>query len=303
MQKLALLGSARRRTAIAIALAAALGGCATFSPDGGMNEVRTARAGPSWRGAARAWRPPRDAAAVRKRGRMHLLAQPLTADSAVEIALLNNPGLQAKLAELGIAEADLVQAGRLRNPVFAYSNKRNGGNRKSSARCSSTCRPVDDAVGARHRAAPVRAGAGRRPRRSRGQVAGDARRRTSAPWPRRSGSSTTSRSGWPPRRASSPAHGAAGNFSKLAQMREQAFYADATAQLARARHQAVAERERLTRLLGCDRDAARFTAGAAARPARCAARAGGRRADRAGQAPRRAAGQARQPRRPRDRSA
>ena len=30
---------------------------------------------------------------------------------------------------------------------------------------------------------------------------------------------------------------AAGNFSKLAQMREQSFYADATAQLARAQHQ------------------------------------------------------------------
>ena len=42
----------------------------------------------------------------------------------------------------------------------------------------------------------------------------------------------------------------AGNFNKLAQMREQAFYADATAQLARAQHQATAEREKLTRLLG-----------------------------------------------------
>jgi outer membrane protein TolC len=42
----------------------------------------------------------------------------------------------------------------------------------------------------------------------------------------------------------------AGNFSKLAQMREQAFYGDATVQLARAQHQAVAERERLVRALG-----------------------------------------------------
>ena len=41
-----------------------------------------------------------------------------------------------------------------------------------------------------------------------------------------------------------------GNFSKLAHMREQAFYADATAQLAKARLAAVVERERLTRLLG-----------------------------------------------------
>jgi outer membrane protein TolC len=43
---------------------------------------------------------------------------------------------------------------------------------------------------------------------------------------------------------------AAGNFNKLAQMREQAFYADATSDLARAQHQAVAERERLSRLMG-----------------------------------------------------
>ena len=42
----------------------------------------------------------------------------------------------------------------------------------------------------------------------------------------------------------------AGNFSKLAQMREQAFYADATSELALAQHQAVAARERLARVLG-----------------------------------------------------
>jgi outer membrane protein TolC len=42
----------------------------------------------------------------------------------------------------------------------------------------------------------------------------------------------------------------AGNFNKLSQMREQAFYADATSELARAQHQAVAERERLARALG-----------------------------------------------------
>jgi outer membrane protein TolC len=42
---------------------------------------------------------------------------------------------------------------------------------------------------------------------------------------------------------------AAGNFNKLAQMREQSFYSDASTQLARAQHQAVAARERLTRVL------------------------------------------------------
>jgi outer membrane protein TolC len=42
----------------------------------------------------------------------------------------------------------------------------------------------------------------------------------------------------------------AGNFNKLARMRQQAFHADATAQLARARHQAVVGREQLVRVLG-----------------------------------------------------
>jgi outer membrane protein TolC len=42
---------------------------------------------------------------------------------------------------------------------------------------------------------------------------------------------------------------AAGNFSKLAQMREQSFYSDATTQLSRIQHQTVAARERLTRVL------------------------------------------------------
>ena len=42
----------------------------------------------------------------------------LNADSAVEVALLRNQGLVATYEELGIAQADLVQAGLLRNPSF-----------------------------------------------------------------------------------------------------------------------------------------------------------------------------------------
>ncbi len=48
-----------------------------------------------------------------------LLARPLTADSAVQVALLGNHGLRGKLEELAIAQADLVQAGLLKNPVFS----------------------------------------------------------------------------------------------------------------------------------------------------------------------------------------
>jgi outer membrane protein, heavy metal efflux system len=44
------------------------------------------------------------------------LDQPLSPDDAVGIAIWNNPQLRADLATLGLAEADLVDAGLLRNP-------------------------------------------------------------------------------------------------------------------------------------------------------------------------------------------
>lgn len=48
-----------------------------------------------------------------------LLAQEVTVDTAVQVALLGNPRLQSTLEELSIAQADLVQAGLLKNPVFS----------------------------------------------------------------------------------------------------------------------------------------------------------------------------------------
>lgn len=50
-----------------------------------------------------------------------LLDSELSADDAVQLALLRNPSLQAEYEELGIAQADLVQAGLLKNPVFSAS--------------------------------------------------------------------------------------------------------------------------------------------------------------------------------------
>jgi cobalt-zinc-cadmium efflux system outer membrane protein len=52
-----------------------------------------------------------------------LLNRPLTADSAVQVALLNNRNLQATYEELGIAQADLVEAGLLKNPVFLFERR------------------------------------------------------------------------------------------------------------------------------------------------------------------------------------
>jgi len=46
------------------------------------------------------------------------LNRKLTDDDAVQIALLSNRELQALYSDLGVAQADLVQAGLLTNPIF-----------------------------------------------------------------------------------------------------------------------------------------------------------------------------------------
>ncbi|MEQ1592093.1 MAG: TolC family protein [Thiobacillaceae bacterium] len=47
-----------------------------------------------------------------------LLVQPLSAEAAVQVALLNSPRVAELLEEIGIARADVVQASLLRNPVL-----------------------------------------------------------------------------------------------------------------------------------------------------------------------------------------
>jgi hypothetical protein len=102
-----------RLTAVVVA-GLVLTGCASFSQDGGFDSVdkltkdRIGQSPSYQRSAEQA-----DSAAMRV---AELLKQPLTADAAVEVALLNNKELQASYADLGIAEADLVRAGRLANP-------------------------------------------------------------------------------------------------------------------------------------------------------------------------------------------
>jgi cobalt-zinc-cadmium efflux system outer membrane protein len=49
-----------------------------------------------------------------------LLAGELTVASAIQIALYNNPELQATYERLGVAQAEVVQAGLLRNPRLSF---------------------------------------------------------------------------------------------------------------------------------------------------------------------------------------
>jgi outer membrane protein TolC len=243
------------RLTAAASAALILAGCASFSPDGGMGKVaeltkeRTGQSVTMQRSAKEA-----DTAHARV---SEVLRQPLTADAAVELALLNNRGLQASFSQLGIAEADLVQAGRLRNPVFSFGRLALGGGAVEIERSvmfdvlSLLTMPVATKVQQRNfeqaqfRAAYEAVG-----------IAAETRKAFYSAV----ASQELVRYFQQVKEAADASNELAkrmlqaGNFNKLAQMREQAFYADATAGLARAQQQAVADRERLTRLLGLSGD-------------------------------------------------
>ncbi len=228
-----------------------LGGCATFSTDGGLESVQTAG---KERGLAQnvAWLKTDKDAETARASVKKLLAAPLTADNAVQIALLNNRGLQATYAELGIAEADVVQAGRLRNPGFSFGRL----TRADDVDIERTF--LFDVLGLI--TMPIRTDLEkRRFELTKGrvametlQVAADTRRaffsavaaQESVKYMEQVKQSAETSAELARRMAS------VGNFSKLDRAREQAFYAETTAQLARVKQQALAERERLTRLMG-----------------------------------------------------
>jgi outer membrane protein TolC len=104
--------------ALAIASAVLLSACKTFSPDGGMSAVAAVAGGGLNKSVVRI-SSAEDASVARSEvGR--LLHAPIGADAAVQIALLNNPGLQAAYNRLGVAEAVMVQMSRPPLPRFAF---------------------------------------------------------------------------------------------------------------------------------------------------------------------------------------
>ncbi len=111
-----------------LASSIALGGCATFSRDGGLDGVKSLTQ--QHIGQEIAW--PKTAAEQKVIASRvdELLKNELDVESAVQVALFNNKALQAALYELGISEADVVQAGRLPNPKFSMLYARNNGDYK-----------------------------------------------------------------------------------------------------------------------------------------------------------------------------
>ncbi len=238
------------KAATLLVSAAVLAACAGPIADEQVAEV--GRIAEQHAGRKVAWT--RDEAALTKaRTRTtELLSRPIAVDDAVEIAFLNNRGLQADLAGLGLASADLAQAWRLPNPGFSFKRLDQAGlvaierkftlpiadllfmplridieqSRLSVAR-------LNTANGVLRLAADVRRAWYRAVAAAQvAAYAGEVRETTAA------GAELARRMA------------AAGNLNTLDTAREQAFYADATADLARARRIAQAERERLTRLMG-----------------------------------------------------
>ena len=240
------------RAAIALAATAFLAGCASFSPDGGFGPVDNAvreRTGQQ----AKWVRSQDDANSVRARVQ-ELLAQPLTADSAAQIALLNNPGLQASYAELGIAEADLVQASRWSGPKLSFARLRHGGSAEGDYErgiffdiLGLITIPLATKAQEKHfEAAKARAA---------GQALGlalETRKTFFATVAAEEGERYMERVKESSEASAELARrmAAVGNWPKLKQQREQVFYAETTAQLARVKQARAASRERLARLLG-----------------------------------------------------
>jgi outer membrane protein TolC len=240
------------RAAALCLTAAFLSGCASFSPDGGFSTVQQTareRLGPTVE--LRLDRGSDDPHAITARV-TELLAQPLSAESAVQLALLNHRGLQARFQDLGVSEAEFVQAGRLPNPGFSFGKSKQGDEvewerglhfgltrllalpamrQRGQRRFEQVQREVAAEVlahAAETRRAWLHAVAAEQGQRYSRQVLEAAD--TGAELARRMQQ--------------------AGNFNALSRAREQAFYADAALGLAQSERERLAAREHLVRLLG-----------------------------------------------------
>ena len=230
--------------------AVVLGGCARVGADGGFSAV--ARTTTERNGKDLHWaRGDADLDTIAKRV-AELLAKPLTVDDAVQVALLNNRGLQADFQEIGITEAEVVQAGRLPNPGFSFGRSSRGDEREIERGLHfNLARLVAMPLIGRMEA--------RRFEQVKGRVAmnvlslaADTRK---AYFTALAAEETVRYMRQVKQAADASAELArrmeqVGNFNKLQRAREQSFYASAALQLARAEQVQRSTRERLVRLLG-----------------------------------------------------
>lgn len=244
----------RRRLQIAsIALAAAfLAGCASVGIDDALKETNSSAS--QFTGGKLELIRTMEQREARTALSEELLGKPLSQDDAVRLALANSPAVQALIAQSWADMAAANQTSRLPNPVFTFERMRLGDelelgrllsfglvdlillpqrlsisrSQAAQAQLQLSGAVVDQVTQVRQ--AWVRAVAARQSLQYAEQVKGSAE--ASAELARRMQ--------------------LVGNFSKLQRARQQVFYADATTQLASARHADTAAREELVRALGLD---------------------------------------------------
>ncbi|MED5622385.1 TolC family protein [Ideonella sp. BN130291] len=190
------------------------------------------------------------------------LARPLSQDDAVRIALAYSPALQSALAEGAASSAAATQSARLPNPVFSFERLVRGeGDGRELEIGRALTLPLLDLL-----LLPARARqADQRQQQLRLQAVGEVAQAAidaRAAWVR-AVAAQQSLAYFEQVKTAADASAelarrmqAVGNFSKLQRARQQAFYAEAVAQLARARQAAQSTREALVRALGLDAEQA-----------------------------------------------
>jgi outer membrane protein TolC len=250
----------RRLTAAALALLA-LGGCASTAVQqnlGLAQDVANQRLG-----AQLKWLDSEEARQQARADVDRLLQRPLSGDDAVRIALAYSPALQTLLSDAAATSLRTTQGARLPNPVFAFERlvRNEGGEKELEIGRALSFSLLDVLLlPARTRIADAQQ------QQIRLRMAGDVVQ-----------AATQARQSWVRAVAAAQAQtyfeqvketadaGAelarrmqsAGNFNRLQRAREQVFSAEAVAQLARARQEALASREALVRILGLDEAQAR----------------------------------------------
>lgn len=114
------------KVTLAVLLGLLAAGCAKFTDDGGMGPVTDSVRKEIGKDAAKL-ASPQDHRRARERLQT-LLAEPLTEEGAVQVALLNNRGLQAAYNDLGVSEAEYVQTSLPPNPAITVGRTIGTGN-------------------------------------------------------------------------------------------------------------------------------------------------------------------------------
>jgi outer membrane protein TolC len=227
-----------------------LGGCAGFTPDGGFDAV--ANATRTHLGKEVKWPRSAQAQAEVDARVAALLAHPLSVEDAVQIALLNNHTLQAAFEELGISEAERVQAGRLPNPRFELRHAAAAGQYDIEETLSFNVlalltMPYAHDIEKRRFAQTQNSSVQRV-----AQLAKDTREAFYAAIAARQSLNYLQQVRIAAETGAELAHRmvSAGNWNRLDQAREQSFYSDAVQNMTRARLAEESARERLLGLLG-----------------------------------------------------